>query len=78
MPDLFTTEERAELEALAYARGFGSLREYLQMLVQQDVSQTDSDEDSFGRPSESFQRAWEDASDRRTMSWDEFLRRLGE
>ncbi len=78
MADVFTDEDRADLEALAYARGFASLRDYLWMLVHQDVAQAESDEESFGRPSESFRRAWEDASNRRTMSWDEFLRRLGE
>ena len=78
MADVFTAEERADLEALAYARGFTSLHDYLSLLVQQDMAQAESDEGEFGRPNESFRRAWEEASNRRTMSWDEFLRRLGE
>ena len=78
MADVFTSEERADLESLAYARGFTSLHDYLMLLVNEDVARAESDEDEFGRPNESFRRAWEEASNRRTMSWDEFLRRLGE
>ena len=80
---IFTREEQKALEALAHRRGFKSLRDYMQTLIRQDVEQhgehlTVDEDDDLGDPAESFKRGWDDAMNGRTMSREEFRRRMSE
>ena len=79
MSDLFNAHEQEQLETLARQRGFDSLREYLWALIHQDLGgQNNALSDDNDDPPETYRRVWEDASNRRSMSWEEFLRRLGD
>lgn len=75
---IFTSEEEKAVEALAQRRGFAELREYVRMLVEADAQQhgevvllTHNDD-----AAESFRRGWEDAMEGRTMTREEFRRRM--
>lgn len=78
MPDLFNPEELNMLEAYVQRRGFPSLRAYLWWLIRQEMEQEGESLDDDGDLPESLRPIWEDAMNRRTMSWEEFLRRLGD
>ena len=78
MPDLFNPEEQTMLEAYAQRRGFPSLRSYLWTLIRQEMDQDGDSTDDSVEPPESHKRVWEDAMNRRPMSWEEFLRHLGD
>lgn len=77
---IFTADERQKFEAQAHRRGFKTLRDYLQSLLRQDAEQhgeaaeVEADDD----PVESFKRGWDDAMNGRTMSYEEFERRMRE
>jgi hypothetical protein len=77
--DLFIPVERETLDALARRRGFKTAREYVVTLIRQDVEQhgeTLDIEDELPDPFESFKRGWDDVMHGRTMSYEEFERRI--
>jgi len=80
---IFTANEQKAIEALAHKRGFKSLREYMRSLIESDAKQHGSqapfeDDNELDDPSESFRRAWADAMEGRTMTYEEFRRRMEE
>ena len=81
--NIFTSNERKTVEALARRRGFKSLRAYMRSLVKQDAEQHGEAveieaEDELIDPVESFKQGWADAHEGRTMSCEEFRRRMSE
>jgi hypothetical protein len=80
---LFSPDERKALEALATRRGFKTLRGYMQSLVQHDAEQhgeTSAIEaaDDLIDPVEGLKEGWADAMEGRTISREEFRRRMSE
>ena len=81
--NIFTSSERKTIEALAQRRGFESLDTYVRALVKQDAAQHGESveieiEESLGDPIEDFKQGWADAHEGRTMSREEFRRRMSE
>lgn len=79
--NIFTAEERKALEEMAQRRGFKTVRAFVWTLVNQDARQhgetaTIGADDELDDPFESFKRGWEDAMKGRTMSREEFRRRM--
>ncbi len=79
---LFTSNERKAVESLARRRGFKSVREYMRALVEFDAKRHGDpaplEDDELDDPAESFRRAWADAMEGRTMTYEEFQRRMRE
>ncbi|MEO8393947.1 MAG: hypothetical protein ABI700_13230 [Chloroflexota bacterium] len=78
---IFTSNERKALEALAQRRGFETVRAFMLALVKQDAEQhgealTVQADEELDDPLESFKRGWDDAKNGRTMSREEFRRRM--
>lgn len=81
---ILTIEEEEAVKALAQRRGFSELREYVRSLIVADAQQhgealllpEDDEDDELPDPEESFRIAWEDAMNGRTMSREEFRRRM--
>lgn len=80
--NIFTPEERKAYEELAQKRGFNTLRDYMQALIELDAEQhgetADVEDDNLDDPVESFRRGWADAMEGRTMSLEEFRRAMEE
>ena len=72
---LFTTSEIKQYEAIARQRGYKSLRDYMRALIERDTEVVE-DDDELLDPEESFRRAWADAMEGRTMTYEEFRRRM--
>ena len=78
---IFTSDERKILEALAQRRGFESARAFMLALVNQDAEQHGEAlavqaDNELGDPFDSFKHGWDDAMNGRTMSREEFRRRM--
>ena len=80
---IFTPDERKAYEAQAHKRGFKTLREYIRSLLELDAKQGTASvfedvDDELDDPTESFPRAWADAMEGRTMTYEELRRRMEE
>jgi hypothetical protein len=80
---ILSIEEEKAVEALARRRGFSELREYVRSLIEADaqehgeeLSLAEDEGDELDDPAESLRRGWEDAMNGRTMSREEFRRRM--
>lgn len=78
MSDMILSEnELEEYEAIAHQRGYKSLRDYMRVLIEKDAETPEvDDDDELLDPEESFRQAWADAMEGRTMSYEEFRRRM--
>ena len=72
---IFTPNERKKFEAQARQRGFDTLRDYVQTLLKQDAEQLGED-NALLDPVEGFKQGWADAMEGRTISREEFRRRM--
>ncbi len=75
---IFTTAERKKFEEQAHRRGFQTLRDYVQTLIQQDAERHGEADDELLDPVEGFKQGWADAMEGRMMSHEEFVRRMTE
>lgn len=78
---LFTPDERKQIDALARRRGFKTAREFMRALLKQDAEQHGEAvvidaPDELDDPFESFKQGWDDAMNERVMSYEEFERRM--
>lgn len=73
----FTADEQEQYEAKAHARGFKTLRDYVQALIKRDIEEHEADEDAdLEDELEMFRHAWADAMEGRTITYEEFRRRM--